>query len=109
MLAPIRKFVRIGSTDDLRRPTGQGPRGLDRYTPHLVRPWQDGCRVAALLHEELKALGYRGSRRTVRLFVQRWRKTKPPLAVRRILPVRTRYAGSCCAAGLSSTRQNARS
>jgi len=65
---------------------GQGPRGLDRFTAHLVRRWQDGCHVAALLHEELKALGYRGSRRTVRRFVESWRKTKPPPAVRRILP-----------------------
>ena len=82
----VRKFVRVNSADDLRRPTGQGPRGLDQFTPHLVHRWQDGCRVAALLHEELKALGYRGSKRTVRRFVESWRKTKPPPAVRRILP-----------------------
>jgi transposase len=82
----VRKFVRVNSADDLRRPTGQGPRGLDRFTPHLVRRWQEGCRVAALLHEELQALGYRGSKRTVRRFVESWRKTKFPPAVRRILP-----------------------
>jgi transposase len=82
----VRKFVRIRSAADLRRPTGEGPRGLDRFTPYLVRRWQEGCNVAAFLHDELKALGYRGSKRTVRRFVESWRKTKPPPPVRRILP-----------------------
>lgn len=105
----VRKFVRVSSADDLRRPTGQGPRGLDRFTPHLVRRWEDGCRVAALLHEELKALGYRGSRRTVRRFVESWRKTNLHQPSAASCPVRRRCAGCCCAAGLSSTTQNARS
>src|SRR5206468_6774296 len=43
----VRKFVRVNSATDLRRPTGQGPRGLDRFTPYLVRRWQEGCQVAA--------------------------------------------------------------
>jgi transposase len=82
----VRKFVKVDTVADLRRPTGEGPRGLDRFTPYLVRRWQEGCHVAAFLHDELKALGYRGSKRTVRRFVESWRKTKPPPAVRRILP-----------------------
>jgi transposase len=82
----IRKFVRISSASDLRRPSGQGPRGLDRFTPYLVQRWQDGCRVAAFLYDEVKGLGYRGSKRTVRRFVESWRKTEPPPPVRRILP-----------------------
>ena len=82
----VRKFVRISSAADLCRPTGEGPRGLDRFTPYLVRRWQEGCQVAAFLHDELKALGYRGSKRTVRRYVESWRKSKPPPAVRRILP-----------------------
>jgi transposase len=82
----VRRFVRVSSAADLRRPTGEGPRGLDRFTPYLVGRWQDGCHVAAFLHTELKALGYRGSKRTVRRFVENWRKTKLPPAVRRILP-----------------------
>lgn len=81
-----RKFVRVNSASDLRRPTGEGPRGLDPFTPYLVRRWHEGCHVAALLHDELKAVGYRGSKRTVRRFVENWRKTEPPPAVRRILP-----------------------
>ena len=82
----VRKFLRVSSAADLRRPTGEGPRGLDRFTPYLVRRWQDGCQAAAFLHDELKTLGYRGSKRTVRRFVESWRKTKPPPALRRVLP-----------------------
>jgi transposase len=82
----VRKFVRVASAADLRRPTGEGPRGLDRFTPYLVRRWQEGCHIAAFLHVELKELGYRGSKRTVRRFVEDWRKAEPPRAVRRILP-----------------------
>lgn len=82
----VRKFIRVSSAADLRKPTGEGPRGLDRFTPYLVRRWQEGCQVAAFLHDELKALGYRGSKRTVRRFVESWRNDNPPPAVRRILP-----------------------
>jgi len=81
----VRKFIRVSSASDLRRLTGEGPRGLDRFTPYLVRRWQEGCRVAAFPHDELKALGYRGSKRTVRRFVERWRITAPPPPVRRVL------------------------
>jgi transposase len=45
-----------------------------------------GCQVAAFLHDEVRALGYRGSKRTVRRFVEHWRKTKAPPPVRRLLP-----------------------
>src|SRR5207245_3231202 len=48
----VRKFVRVNSAADLRRPTAQGPRGLDRFTPYLVRRWQEGCQIAAYLHDE---------------------------------------------------------
>jgi hypothetical protein len=99
----VRKFVRVSSAADLRRPTGEGPRGLDRFTPYLVSRWQDGCHVAAFPHAEVKALGYRGSKRTVRRFVESWRKTKPPPAVRRILPGHRRCTGYSCAGAPSST------
>src|SRR5207248_3852549 len=82
----VRRFVRVRSAADLRPATGQGPRGLDRFTPYLVRRWQEGCQTAAYLYKEVQALGYRGSKRTVRRFVESWRKTDPPPPVRRILP-----------------------
>ncbi len=82
----VRKFVKVSSAAELRRPISQGPRGLDRFLPYLVRRWQEGCKVAAFLYNEVHDLGYRGSRRTVRRFVEGWRKTDPPPPVRRVLP-----------------------
>jgi transposase len=82
----VRKFVKIRSAGELRRTVGEGPRGLDRFSPYLVRRWQEGCQVAAYLCNEVQALGYRGSKRTVRRFVESWRKTKAPPPVRRVLP-----------------------
>jgi transposase len=82
----VRKFVRVTAAADPRRPAGEGPRGLDRFTPYLVRRWQEGCQVAAFLYDEVQALGDRGSNRSVRRFVENWRKTKPPPPVRHILP-----------------------
>src|SRR5258708_12881919 len=70
----VRRFVRVSSAADLRRATGQGPRGLDRFNPYLVRRWREGCQVAAYLYDEVRGLGYRGSKRTVRRFVEGWRK-----------------------------------
>jgi hypothetical protein len=54
------KDVRVSSAADLPRPTGECPRRLDQFTPYLVRRPQGGRHVAAFLHAELKALGYRG-------------------------------------------------
>jgi transposase len=84
----VRKFVRVSSAADLRRTTGQGPRGLDGFTPYLVRRWREGCQTAAYLHNEVEALGYNGSKRTVRRFGENWRKTKAPQTLRRVLPGR---------------------
>jgi transposase len=82
----VRKFIRVTSAAELRRPIGQGPSGLDRFTPYLVRRWQEGRQIAAYLHNEIRALGYHGSKRTVRRFVESWRKTHAPPPVRRLLP-----------------------
>jgi transposase len=82
----VRKFVRLDSPADLRRPHANGPRGLDRFLPYLTRRWQEGCRVAAYLYNEVHDLGYRGSKRSVRRFVEGWRKTDAPPRVRRVLP-----------------------
>jgi transposase len=82
----VRKFLDVHSADELRRTLGVGPSRLDRFAPYLVRRWQEGCQVAAYLHAELRALGYRGSKRTVRRFVEDWRRSQPPPPVRRVLP-----------------------
>jgi transposase len=82
----VRKFLNVSSAAELRRTLGTAPSRLDRFAPYLVGRWQEGCQVAAYLHAELRALGYRGSKRTVRRFVEGWRRSRPPPPVRRILP-----------------------
>jgi len=34
---------------------------IDRYAPHLQRRWQEGCRTATILFQEIRAQGYGGS------------------------------------------------
>jgi transposase len=82
----VRKFLGVGSVAELRRPLGTGPSRLDRFAAYLVRRWQEGCQVAAYLHDELRAQGYHGSKRSVRRFVEAWRRSQPPPPVRRVLP-----------------------
>lgn len=82
----VRKFLGAGSAADLRRTLGAGPSKLDRFAAYLVRRWQEGCQVAADLHDELQPLGYRGSKRSVRRFVEGWRRSQPPPPLRRLLP-----------------------
>jgi transposase len=82
----VRKFLDATSAADLRRTLGAAPSKLDRFVPYLVRRWREGCQVAAYLHDELRTLGYRGSKRTVRRFVEDWRRSQPSPPVRRVLP-----------------------
>lgn len=51
---------------------------LDPYKPHLHQRWQDGCTNAAILFEEVPALGYRGGTTVVRQYVRRLREAFPP-------------------------------
>lgn len=41
---------------------------IDAYTGHLHRRWAEGCTDAARLYEEITALGFTGSERTVRRY-----------------------------------------
>ena len=82
----VRKFLGAGSAAELQRTLGAGPSRLDRFAAYLVRRWQEGCQVAAYLHEEIRAQGYHGSKRSVRRFVEGWRRSQPPPPVRRLLP-----------------------
>lgn len=43
------------------------------FDTHLRRRWEEGCRDAVVLWPELKALGFRGSLRSVQRHVERWR------------------------------------
>jgi transposase len=86
----VRKFRYAATAEQLIN----GPRGRTRsfedFIPHLhQRAIDDGITNAAQLYAELRALGYRGSRRTVRRYIEPLRAAlptpqlpTPPLTVR---------------------------
>ena len=60
---------------------------LDPYMPYLVRRWNEGCRSAKRLHQEIREMGYRHSIDTVNRLLSSFRYTeqqgeKIPLAPR---------------------------
>jgi hypothetical protein len=57
----VRRFAYATGDEAVARAITR-PTALDRYQPHLCRRWTEGCHDAAVLHAEITALGYRGSR-----------------------------------------------
>jgi transposase len=73
--ATVRKFARAADPEELlvRSAPGTRPSPLDGYTDHLHRRWDQGCRNAARLTEEIKTRGYDGSPQTVRRYLHTFR------------------------------------
>ncbi|UYF97226.1 ISL3 family transposase (plasmid) [Rhodococcus aetherivorans] len=67
----VRRFYRATEVDELLGSARAGrPRLLDGFTDYLHVRWGDGQTSAAVLYEELRAMGYRGSYTTVRSYVR---------------------------------------
>lgn len=65
------RFYRATEVDELLgAPRAGRPRLLDGFTDYLNVRWGDGQTSAAMLYEELRAMGYRGSYTTVRSYVR---------------------------------------
>src|SRR5215207_4786479 len=65
----------------------RGASVLDPYLPYLMRRWNEGCRSAKRLHQEIRQIGYRHSVDTVNRLLSSFRYTeqqgeKVPLAPR---------------------------
>lgn len=76
-----RRFAYAATGDEAVARAISRPTVLDRYQPHLHRRWNEGCHDVAVLHAEITALGYRGSRRTLYRYLQPLRTgTAPPPA-----------------------------
>lgn len=84
----VRRYARCATPPTSPAPATRRRSLLDPYTADLARRWQEGCRNAALLWQELRAAGYRGSATTVRAYLAPFRD-HPRLPAQRPLAVRT--------------------
>src|SRR5438270_2583795 len=75
----VRKFAHASSPEAIStRGPHAGPALLRAFYEHLNRRWQEGCEDGAVLCSEIRALGYRGSARTVRRYLTRLRQGQAP-------------------------------
>jgi transposase len=66
----VRRFARAGSVDELLTTRSTQASVLDDYAEHLRQRWAAGVSDAVALTAEITALGYRGSVKTVRRYLQ---------------------------------------
>jgi transposase len=69
----VRRFARAATSEELLVAHRNRSSKLDRFKPYLHDRWNAGVTEATVLHTELVELGWRGSRRTVQQYLQRFR------------------------------------
>ncbi|MFI0242033.1 transposase [Streptomyces sp. NPDC016845] len=75
----VRRYAQAATADDMiSNYPRRGRRGLACYTPYLNQRWNEGCTGSRRLHLELRELGYLGSARSVRRWLEPLRGTDPP-------------------------------
>jgi transposase len=72
--ATVRRFIQAGSFPERAR--RRIPRRTDAVQEFLQRRWEQGCRNAARLFDELKASGFEGSYYMVRRRIAPWRRNE---------------------------------
>jgi len=73
----VRRFARAGSVSELLTAHPTPASVLDDYTEHLQQRWAAGVTDAVALTNEITVLGYRGSAKTVRRYLQPLRSEQP--------------------------------
>ena len=71
----VRRFANGTCVDDLLVNTGRRDSIIDAYRPYLHRRWNEGCTDAAVLHHEIRQMGFTGTDQTVRRYVRPFRTT----------------------------------
>lgn len=77
----VRRFARATNVEELSVTAAKRNSVLDDYKPYLLDRFRQGCTDAARLTEEIAAMGYRGSDKTVRRYLHPHRSSMhiPPL------------------------------
>jgi transposase len=73
----IRRWLRAGEFPERKPPSGRRQK-VAAFGDYLQQRWNEGCRNATQLTQEIRARGYKGSRQLVGYFVSKWRKTARP-------------------------------
>ena len=76
----IRRWEQAGQFPE-RAPVPPRPKQIDRWVHYLERRWSEGRSNALALWQELRQLGYRGSRGAVQRWATRQRQIAPPQMV----------------------------
>ena len=99
----VRRFARATDVEELLGKARSRGSKLDDFKPYLHERWNAGCTDAAALTTEITKLGYRGSDKTVRRYLQPFRDrlvAPPPTpvapTVRQVTGWLTRHPDGLC-------------
>ncbi|MGW6356342.1 ISL3 family transposase [Streptomyces sp. NPDC055092] len=82
----VRRFARATSIDELLVKATNRTSILGPYTAHLHQRWNEGCRDSAQLHQEIQAMGFRGSIQTTRRYLRPFKSSTAAPAAPRVAP-----------------------
>jgi transposase len=74
----VSKYLREGPPQRKRHSVHGKQRVLEPYEPHLLKRWDEGCRMATVLWREIRAQGFAHSLTNVQRFVAQLRREGPP-------------------------------
>ncbi|GAB4006345.1 ISL3-like element IS469 family transposase [Glycomyces albus] len=73
----VRRYQRADSPEELIAAGHRTP-SLAPFDQYLRQRWTEGCRDGKILHAELTAMGWKGSDRTLRRYLEAWRGLNEP-------------------------------
>jgi transposase len=74
----VYKYLREGPPQRKRHSIHGKQRVLEPWEPHLLKRWDEGCRMATVLWREIRAQGFAHSVSNVQRFVAQLRREGPP-------------------------------
>jgi transposase len=80
------RYLRASTFPERKGRSDRGRSVLDPYKPYLLSRWNEGCREALQLFDEIKTQGYRGSYVTVARYAQRLRQAQGLSPRQRLAP-----------------------